>query len=225
MIDLSQAYEIAQSVIHAMEQDGIPRSMVHVVGSMRRNQPHVGDIDLLVPDCRTRSGRDPVFRALAAGVEGCQPAGGLFERHRGNASLLAVRGWKPHFRVATLRPNAMVWDLPEDQAEHPSIDLFRYTPSGPQCNLGTLLAVRTGPADLSKAYMDLWRKTGARNGCVGTHEGWIPHDGGGTPHPCHTEEAYLRTIGIREDWIRRDPASRGERWVQWIYGAINHGGP
>lgn len=120
----------------------------HVVGSVRRRKPEVGDLEILAP--HEDKARDTLYQRIARTVR-TDDAGGLFA---GAADIKheigrAVRGLKPGFLAASLVINVK----PDGGVEVP-VQIFRYTPD----NLGWMLLYRTGPEDFGKWFLGEWKK-------------------------------------------------------------------
>lgn len=151
-----------------------------VAGSIRRQKPEVGDVELLVP---MPSMGDPMFDALEPYVESTGGAG-LF---LGSALYRAIKGFKPRFKYAQL----------ESLGKGYKIDIFRYWPD----QFGILLLIRTGPEGPWRVD---WLNRLAQRG-YRVQDGYITETDGGRRVDTPDEAAVFRALG----WKFIAPERRG----------------
>lgn len=117
----------------------------HVVGSVRRQRPEVGDLELIVP--ARPAVDDPECAAIAATMQSDAPVNLFAPPPAADPIGRALRGLKPGFLAC-----ALVVRL-KDGYELP-VQLYRYTPD----NLGWMMLMRTGPADFGKWFLSRWKQ-------------------------------------------------------------------
>lgn len=120
-------------------------------GSLRRERPDVGDLDLVaaLPDGKD----DPLFDRIDATLEKDQEQLGMFGQQPAKPIGVALRGHKPHFKAAyyELRTN---WKTEAGERITVGVNVFRYQPG----NKGWTIVRCTGPADFGKMFLDAWKK-------------------------------------------------------------------
>lgn len=140
-IPLEKAHAVARALC---ERWALAPSDVHIVGSVRRRRPDVGDLELVMP------AQDAGCDALCGRLQATMAGDGLFA---GAASLAgdvigrAVSGLKPGFLAASL----VVRPYPPDELP---VQLYRYTPE----NFGWMMIERTGPMEFGRWFLAQWKR-------------------------------------------------------------------
>lgn len=152
-IPLADAVEVARFLISVW----FPGEKASPMGSVRRGEPNVGDIDILTLypiGCQVEkpiAKDDPAFQRIAATMRGeqqIQPA--LFgEQPARHARILgeAVEGLKPGFKACKL-----LIDGPRGMKI--KVQIFRTTAE----NAGWAAIKNTGPADFGKLFLIRWKE-------------------------------------------------------------------
>lgn len=164
---------------------------LEIVGSVRRNVQHVGDLDFIAPMPKDWN-KDALRDAIEDDRYG---AGALFGQHRRYPVVVPVRGLKRGFRYAELTVT-----FAEGATSMP-VQVARYDP-GDRGNRGWVMLMRTGPKDFGKWL--LW-KHGQNNGLPKGQPSAAPEPGGGTylrdkhgkPIPTPDEERVFAVAGLR----------------------------
>lgn len=145
-----------------------------VVGSVRRRCETVGDIELILPPglpgAVDRIERDTRPKIGSAAKLFDPPAEEDPRRFR------LVRGGKEAWKSRQLEHVEGGWRL----------DLYR----ADRLNLGSMMLIRTGPAEFSRRFVTSLRGRGLR------HEDGYVRDRAGDIVPCPTEEAAFRLAGM-----------------------------
>jgi DNA polymerase/3'-5' exonuclease PolX len=190
--------DLARDLMHrwAMDDGGC-----FVVGSVRRGQSFVGDLELLAPlpeawrDKRIAPVQDPLFQCIdaTASNQWGRVRGGLFGTggHDGQEICLALRGLKPGFLACSLEAKLGNGRIP--------VQIFRYTPE----NLGWMLIERTGPRDFGIWFLGKWKlahgiPTGDDTRPASVENHLI--DGSGRTVPVADEAAAFGLAGLQ--WVR-----------------------
>lgn len=178
-----------------------------VLGSVRRQKPEVGDLDLLAP-LPVDAKKDPLYEAIDAT---CLRTSDLFPRD--TAFCTEVRGVKPGFRTCQVIAQLGVGE--GGAMREINVQVFRYT----VLNRGWQRIMRTGPEDFGIWFLAKWKE---RFGIVREKEASIDGhlvDQWGKVVAVPDEAAAFHACGIsfvppnlRSDWSehlkRRAAASR-----------------
>lgn len=135
-----------------------------IAGSIRREKPDVGDIELVAPlPAGSTAGvaRDTLFQRIAATVMGVGEEGGLFGGMTPGCVGRAIEGVKPFFKHAKVSIDLA---NPDPVAAMPTwegggaiqVDLWRYEP-GLAGNRGWVEVVRTGSQEFGTAVLSYWK--------------------------------------------------------------------
>lgn len=119
-----------------------------VVGSVRRQRPDIGDVELIAPAAESPR-KDTLFEAIEDTLSG-DGGLGMFGTEQ-ERFVEPVRGLKRGFLacslVATLRgQDGRDYRIP--------VQVFRYTPK----NRGWIELMRTGPGDFGQHFLVLWKQ-------------------------------------------------------------------
>ena len=199
-IPLKQAQALGRRLIARFMPEG-REDEAHVAGSVRRCKAEVNDIELILP--WHDAADDPVWRTMAPYIVARRDEG-LFSPPDGPRPELAwfddLLGFKAGFLHTTLFCDpAVVWPTARDFPAF-KVDVYRYTP-GPAGNFGSVMLVRTGPAQFGEAVMAWWKARGGRS------EGNYFIDAADVKLPQDTEERAFALLGL--EWV--DPISRFDR--------------
>ena len=151
---LDSARRLAQELMHCIDGES------HVVGSIRRRRPDVGDIEILV------HARAEVN--IPVGCGGLMPD--VYETVRGGKGK-----WK-YWQIAHTRQGFKV-------------DLFRFD----EKNRGSIMLIRTGPADFSRYFVVALKRRGLR------HEGGYIRDKSNNIVACPNEKFAFALAGTK--WL------------------------
>jgi hypothetical protein len=126
---------------------GLADADAHVVGSVRRQRPDVGDLEIVAPWETAAS--DSLFRTLDASRTG---AGGLFEKPRDLPPITPVSGLKPAFLECSLVASVRVLG-PDTELDLP-VQIGRFKPG----QRAWKLIMRTGPGEFGKWFLGRWKR-------------------------------------------------------------------
>lgn len=175
-IPLAEAKAVADRLFVAL---GMREPEARVVGSVRREKPDVGDIEIIAPAPATEM--DWLFQAIGKVCLTPEDEGSMFPRS--GTIGKTVKGWKPGFAYCQL-----LLDSPAVK-----VDIFRYQPG----NRGWIELMRTGPADYSERVLIDWKR---KCGTLGTPKpgsvGGFLVDSMGNPRNTPTERSVFDLIGI-----------------------------
>ncbi|MCW5777340.1 MAG: hypothetical protein KIS87_12955 [Phycisphaeraceae bacterium] len=117
-----------------------------VVGSVRRREPEVGDLEIIAPaaDPSPLFGGDPLCERLLACVGSRRPDN--------MPEVTPLRGLKPGFAAASM--TVSLYDVGGRQMLHLPVQIFRYEPG----NRGWHELMRTGPADFGRWFLTQWKR-------------------------------------------------------------------
>lgn len=143
----------------------------HVVGSVRRRKSEVGDIELLVHK------KAKVRLELSAGTM----FPGEFETIKGGPTERNYGQW-------------LYWKI-RIVANGVNVDLYRFNDD----NRGSMLIIRTGPAEFSKKFVIALKQNGLCHS-----NGYIKGDRDDAVVPCSTERKAFEFAGLvyKEPWER-----------------------
>ena len=166
-LGLSMPLVEADVLVERLTEDLTPLvERLQVVGSVRRRKPHVSDIELLV---EPRMVVADLFGGLAPDLGGLK---GELERIG-----RIVKGGDRYVQVAGIYGHASA-----------KLDVFMVSPPA---SWGALLAIRTGPVDLSKHLVTAMRRFGYRQ-----TEGHAISIDTGEDVPTETEEEFFELAGV-----------------------------
>jgi len=138
-IPLARAQKAAAYLIDLWKLEG-----AHVVGSVRRQLPTVGDLELIAP-WHDADDDHPHYRIFTT-MAGPEPTT-LFEPAKlGTTIGKAIKGLKPGFLAASLEVGIRGIALP--------VQVYRYT----EQNFGWTMLMRTGPADFGRWFLSQWKE-------------------------------------------------------------------
>jgi hypothetical protein len=199
-----------------MSHLGLVEPAAMIVGSIRREKPEVGDIEIIAP-LPAEAEDDKLYRALRDCLEPADapsPTNSLFAgaempRPRFRTIGRVVQGCKPLFKscrfILHLKPET-IRDLPARELQ---VDLFRYEVGGGgnPSNRGWIELMRTGSGEFSTAFLMAWKNA---RGILGTAEqgsqsGYLVDERGQkrhTPNEC----AAFQVVGLV--WV--PPHLRGD---------------
>ncbi len=154
---LSEAVQVLDQIRGLWRCPGL-----EVVGSVRRELPHVGDIEVIaeIPAMAIRKNPrpqdDPLFVAINTTMHNpwiANAGGGLFEprmevcpSEQRPCIGKAVRGLRPDFRACSLEVDPWGKTIP--------LQVYRYTP----INRGWITLMRTGPSEFGQWFLGQWKK-------------------------------------------------------------------
>lgn len=118
---------------------------VEVVGSVRRGEPYVGDIEIVAP--AEPLGDDRLWRRIANTLDTDDQ--GLFAAPTEPKIGRAIKGLKPGFLAAYL---AIYGEHAGRDCELP-VQIFRHTPR----NRGWITLMRTGPSEFGQWFLGRWK--------------------------------------------------------------------
>jgi hypothetical protein len=118
-----------------------------VVGSVRRNKPEVGDLEIIAP-MPAAGDSDTLWFTIAGTLGG---GGDLFSGTK-PALAVPVRGFKRLFLHASL----MVTATGKGVTTVLPVEIYRYAHDG--SNRGWIELMRTGPADFGKWFLWQWKR-------------------------------------------------------------------
>ena len=163
-IPLATAQRVATFLF---ERWGMDSATCLVVGSVRRERPTVGDLEILapLPQEAVRGGvagpigpeHDPLFRRINASMQHpwCHEGGALFAKPatEGPIDVIgdAVSGLAPGFRSLNLRVFGKAG--PQDPVAELPVQVYRSTPA----NHGWMMVMRTGPAEFGQWFLHQWK--------------------------------------------------------------------
>lgn len=180
---LDAARTIAQSILEAIPKVAIDRA--EIVGSIRRQSPTVGDIEILcVPEWDTD----------------------LLGKVSGSAMDLVWHDWTSRGRVLPGRCNGAkvkAGFIPRKGQPAIPFELYMTTPD----SWGYMLAIRTGPATYSKALVTPEAHGGLLAPGYQCRDGGVFHNG--VPAKVPTEREFLAIAG---GWV--EPSERGRQAVE-----------
>ena len=128
-LSLAEAEKMAAAIIEQIDGEA------HVVSSIRRKKPEVGDVEILVH-------RDAAIRLDV----GCGPMFlGEYEKLKGGPRNTASVPWRPW----------LYWQLRQRKTGI-HVDLFRCDDD----NRGSMMLIRTGPAEFSQHFVTMLRQHG-----------------------------------------------------------------
>lgn len=176
-IPLEEAKAAAATLFSAL---GLKEPDARVVGSIRREKPDVGDIEIIAP-LPLPEAVDWLFQTIGKACVTPEDAGSMFPRVNTIGSV--VKGWKPGFAYCQL-----MLDAPAVK-----VDIFRYQPG----NRGWIELMRTGPADYSERVLTEWKRKCGTLGTdtKGSDKGFLV-DSMGNPRHTPTERGVYELIGI-----------------------------
>lgn len=159
-------------------------------GSLRRECPDVGDLDLVAP--LSPGSHDPLYNAIHATLDHGELRFGREDVTVG----VAVRGHKPGFLASAyeLRLRSPAVTIP--------LQITRYTPE----NVGWKVVMATGPAEFCALFLGRWKRAWSiPPGQEASREGHLRNSHGGVvPVPTEGEAFRLAGMGYVE------PADRSE---------------
>lgn len=155
-----------------------------VVGSVRRREPDVGDLEILAPAAHAAPlfGGDPLYERIVAGVGR--------DRATDSPEVIPLRGLKPGFAAASLI--ACLFDTRTGHTIQMPVQVFRCE-SG--C-WGWAMLMRTGPADFGRWFLWQWKRAhGIPPERPASVDGWLV-DARGERVPTETEAVCFREINL-----------------------------
>jgi DNA polymerase/3'-5' exonuclease PolX len=142
---------------------GVLDSAYEIVGSIRRQRPEVGDIELLAPHPGPGGGRvdwarDDLYFAIERRL-GLPPGrAGLFRDVLPAGKIgWAVKGFVPSFYYCQLQLTFAGDGERAGLSMSLPVDIFRYDP-GERGNKGWIELERTGPREFGVAFLGRWRR-------------------------------------------------------------------
>lgn len=172
-----------------------------IVGSIARERPDIGDVDLLAP-LPLDPAKDQLYDAIAMGLGIIKPPADLWQGGKPPVPQMTgrvVKGLNPGFKSLALV-------LTGQSGREVPVNIERYTP-GPQGNCGWKQIMRTGPEEFGEALLTQWKRVCGTIGTEarGSDKGfWV--DKNGVPVPTPTEKHCFHLA--RCLWIK--PQCRGE---------------
>lgn len=182
------------AALYLMQEWGMRGPDCMVVGSVRRQRPDVGDLELIAP-LPPESARDELHDRIVASLPPPPAAtDGLFAAPAAIAKRQALRGaalkgLKPGFRscellVELLRKSTGEW-------HSLSVQIHRYTPQ----NRGWIELMRTGPSELGILFLERWKKVYGLGDSEASRSGHLRNSYGDIV-PVRTEEEAFEKCGI-----------------------------
>ncbi len=214
-VPLDRARRIAEALVERWDLTGLrpdhtPECLV--VGSVRRQSPEVGDLEIIAPLPERLTGKptaadDPLFSRINAAMENpwSDDRAPLFGPRLEPAQTpmgRIVKGLRPGFLAASLEVRP--WTTPPLNQIVLPVEVYRYTAA----NRGWVTLMRTGPSAFGQWFLAKWKKA---MGIPFDDRHQASIDGHlvtatGAVYPVATEEECFRVIGIKP----LAPEDRGE---------------
>lgn len=193
-----------------------------VVGSVRRGERDVGDVELIAP-VPDQADADSLYQRIARNCPRSQTInaglfdGGLDARRPEQVWCEPLAGVKERFLEARMR--VTLWEIDTKREYTVPVQIFRYT----RINRGWVELMRTGPAGFGKALLARWRRVHGLGDQPCSKDGCLQLPGG--PAQTYSETDVFRMAdlpfiephhrGMIADRIDRDEGYRRS----WISGA------
>ena len=149
-ITLAQGRLLASSLLDLWGLTGlVGEGGVHVVGSIRRQKPEVGDVEIIAPWPEPPAA-DPLFDRLAETLiaDGQAPEPNPLVGPR--RLVYAKSGAKRWFKACNLRVPCLKW--PGQPLV--GVQIYRYRPH----NFGWTMLMRTGPSEFGMWFLGIWKR-------------------------------------------------------------------
>lgn len=163
---------------------GLEPPAAMVVGSVRRREPDVGDLEIIAPvgEPTPLFGGDPLYERITACVGSA--------RAEDMPEVLPLRGLNPGFKAASM--TVSLYALAERRTLHLPVQIYRYD----RGNRGWIELMRTGPAEFGRWFLAEWkRRHRIPTDGNGSIDGWLV-DANGERVVTETEGDCFREMGL-----------------------------